>query len=743
MKNLVKNLYHKLLALEPSLNKDSLLILLIKKFPLLENQFKQYTLVSEIKQPSKQDINKKENQISSTPGIYSNKQLFSILNTSNNNNKKERLGSSNSLLNNKNNVKKNTPQIYFKSIANKPKSSNKSNTNNNQEHDSRKENEILSNQGSNYNFNSLNNNISNYYNKSVGNHYPQNRNNNINNYDNFNANNNQIYNMFNLNSNNIDPFNGHELYNIWNSKAANQVMSEFNKKNNNISSNNINNDSNINNNKIEEDINNTDVTNLNEYLNNYFMNFQNQNQDHIINFGNINNINQIMNQIKASNMYNKINMGNLAQIPYISNIQSTSNLSHIPNIPNIHNLNDVANLSHLGINNFNNLNNIDFTNSYAFKDYSQMMNNYNISSNSNKNLNNMNYSNIANSNFSNPDNMSINNINNNKFISNINKEYTNNNNNINANNNINNISSQTYENNNTVSNNYQSNTNVINNNNIKSLDYQNQDKQQLQDEVSIPKKFLYRDNYLDLLLESYEHLKNPSNLKEAIKDYHKEIKEEESIKKEIPQEPFFNQPAIELAKPQKQVKKCENKLCTVSESKKGTYKQWQWHKVKTHANKKGLLLCNLCYKAYKNKQYCGYCGLIYKENYSSTDCRQWIQCGMCSIWNHVDCESSKHFYKNIENLVNDPSWEYTCSNCRESKEFKDKKKKSSNNVCVAAKNDYNYKLFSNSFNNINNETKLLGRKTKKYNANGLYDLNYNRTVGRGMKKGYELGTGKC
>lgn len=255
------------------------------------------------------------------------------------------------------------------------------------------------------------------------------------------------------------------------------------------------------------------------------------------------------------------------------------------------------------------------------------------------------------------------------------------------------------------------------------------EKEKLQDEVSIPKKYLYRDNYLDLLLESYDSLKNKDSLQKAIEDYQKEQHQEEELKKQSQNDSFCNNALdTEYLKNGRFLRKCENKICTVSERKKGSCK---WHKVKIHNTKKSITICSLCYKAYRNKQYCYYCGQIYKDTYCNQDTKMWIECCECKGWHHVSCEEQSGYYKDIANLAKEDTFEYVCFTCRESKDFKDRKRK----VGISSNNLLNKTEVKGASALNSQEQKLLGRKIKsKAGVSNFPEVINNRMISRNTKK---------
>ena len=52
--------------------------------------------------------------------------------------------------------------------------------------------------------------------------------------------------------------------------------------------------------------------------------------------------------------------------------------------------------------------------------------------------------------------------------------------------------------------------------------------------------------------------------------------------------------------------------------------------IKEGTNTSVELLCKKCYNAWKNKQFCYYCYLIYTKE--TNDNNNWVQCDYCSSW---------------------------------------------------------------------------------------------------------------
>lgn len=111
--------------------------------------------------------------------------------------------------------------------------------------------------------------------------------------------------------------------------------------------------------------------------------------------------------------------------------------------------------------------------------------------------------------------------------------------------------------------------------------------------------------------------------------------------------------------------KCGNKICPVIITKKSNL----FHATFNSTNK-SLWLCSLCYQAFKNGQYCFYCGVIYRK-YKGTkgfnNHKTWIGCEFCNNWEHVQCEEANGVYHNLSKIIKkDKNFKYKCPMCRES-----------------------------------------------------------------------------
>jgi hypothetical protein len=104
---------------------------------------------------------------------------------------------------------------------------------------------------------------------------------------------------------------------------------------------------------------------------------------------------------------------------------------------------------------------------------------------------------------------------------------------------------------------------------------------------------------------------------------------------------------------------CDNQSC----NSRGPKKDQMWNRAKDLKSNKYLFLCNDCFKAFKNGQYCYYCSMIYRDDLNDY-LHTWIQCDYCEQWHHLHCEEIKGDYPNIAKLIQDPDFKYKCSPCR-------------------------------------------------------------------------------
>lgn len=248
---------------------------------------------------------------------------------------------------------------------------------------------------------------------------------------------------------------------------------------------------------------------------------------------------------------------------------------------------------------------------------------------------------------------------------------------------LNNISKNSIENNNNAVN-IEYHKLLRNNPTFQSLiNKNNTNENYIDEEKSLPKKNIYRDNYLDLLIEAYDYFKDPIKLNETENNF-------EEINTSIlltdvnySQLIEHNDKNINVSQILKGgikggngkiFKQCENKACTFIEYKKSNFNNFQNIKIN---GKKVIQVCNLCYKAFKNKKYCFYCGLIYKDvfcNYN-VDLKTWVECDFCNNWQHVECEEQKGEFKDLSKLIENKGFKYKCFFCRASKEESKKDKR--------------------------------------------------------------------
>lgn len=258
-----------------------------------------------------------------------------------------------------------------------------------------------------------------------------------------------------------------------------------------------------------------------------------------------------------------------------------------------------------------------------------------------------------------------------------------------------------------------------------------------EEEKSLPRKNIYRDNYLDLLIEAYEILKNPKELDEAERNF---IEIDTSVLltesnyntgKDSEKNKMISLGGEIFKNGNKICKQCENKACTFVETKKSNLKNWQKIKI---CGKKTINICPLCYKAYKNKKYCFYCGFIYKDMFSnySVDQKTWVECDYCSTWQHIECEEARGEYKDLSRQIDtNKNFKYMCHFCRSSKEIQKKDKKGrnpeesslkkSNLGNKRIKNIYSNEMFE--YQRNNNKLKKLDGKINPDQRDIYHDLN--------------------
>ena len=186
---------------------------------------------------------------------------------------------------------------------------------------------------------------------------------------------------------------------------------------------------------------------------------------------------------------------------------------------------------------------------------------------------------------------------------------------------------------------------------------------------SVTKNQKYKDYYLDLLINSADSLiKDGLNIN-TLKNYSPPTNEKiahsyHNLKR------INNQNTKELSNsninnnnPNSNHIKYENKICPVIFNKNSTI-----HKTKAFSLKNHILnLCNLCYQAYKNGQFCYYCGTIYREYKGKkgfNEHKSWIACDYCKNWEHIQCEEEFGIIPNLSLLIKDHKYKYKCPICR-------------------------------------------------------------------------------
>lgn len=111
----------------------------------------------------------------------------------------------------------------------------------------------------------------------------------------------------------------------------------------------------------------------------------------------------------------------------------------------------------------------------------------------------------------------------------------------------------------------------------------------------------------------------------------------------------------------KKGKSCGNKFC--QEVRQQGAKDDGWTKKKIDSGY--TWFCRKCTLAFRQKQFCEFCKQVYQNlsNVNSMlDGLEWIECGACKRWIHVECEA-KQGCKDIETLKLDPHFAYYCSEC--------------------------------------------------------------------------------
>lgn len=163
--------------------------------------------------------------------------------------------------------------------------------------------------------------------------------------------------------------------------------------------------------------------------------------------------------------------------------------------------------------------------------------------------------------------------------------------------------------------------------------------------------------------------------------------------------------------------KCGNKVCPVVITRKNHVYQASLGNFKM----KTINVCQQCYQAWKNGQYCYYCGVIYREYKGTKGFNQhkaWIGCDFCTNWEHVQCEETKgNFYRNLSQLIKkDKHFKYKCPVCR-----KKSAKINGSRRCSFTKDE-------------SNERSSLQSKRRRDEESSNYDYNDNAINKRIIKK---------
>lgn len=195
----------------------------------------------------------------------------------------------------------------------------------------------------------------------------------------------------------------------------------------------------------------------------------------------------------------------------------------------------------------------------------------------------------------------------------------------------------------------------------------NEEKNLIQKECEIKQKIenknIIKDNYIDLLFNSINHLFETG---EITMDYINNI----DHPRFDPQKLGFTLTNLSEDNEINYSKKCDNKICTFLADRPNKLFQAKFF-ASTSYKPKNLWLCEKCYKAYSSGNYCYYCHSVYREYEHGTqyyDRKKWIQCDYCQKWHHMQCEEKKGKYENIEELSLNANFKYMCPFCRKEHE---------------------------------------------------------------------------
>ena len=188
-------------------------------------------------------------------------------------------------------------------------------------------------------------------------------------------------------------------------------------------------------------------------------------------------------------------------------------------------------------------------------------------------------------------------------------------------------------------------------------------KESCSNQEKTQEKNIIKDNYIDLLINSIDHLFERG---EITMEY---INSKNHLKFD-PQKLGLTLNSLSEDNDNNFSKKCENKICTFLADHPHKLFQAKFF-ASTSYKPKNLWLCEKCYKAYSSGNYCYYCHTVYREYEHGTqyyDRKKWIQCDYCQKWHHMQCEEKKGKYENIEELSLNTNFKYMCPFCRKDHE---------------------------------------------------------------------------
>jgi hypothetical protein len=188
-------------------------------------------------------------------------------------------------------------------------------------------------------------------------------------------------------------------------------------------------------------------------------------------------------------------------------------------------------------------------------------------------------------------------------------------------------------------------------------------KESCSNQEKTQEKNIIKDNYIDLLINSIDHLFETG---EITMEY---INSKNHLKFD-PQKLGLTLNTLSEDNDNNFSKKCENKICTFLADHPHKLFQAKFF-ASTSYKPKNLWLCEKCYKAYSSGNYCYYCHTVYREYEHGTqyyDRKKWIQCNYCQKWHHMKCEEKKGKYENIEELSLNTNFKYMCPFCRKDHE---------------------------------------------------------------------------